>query len=82
MSEQFEEIPKGKSYLALDCHDVSLVALNIDPYQKVRGTDMGNYIVKITTENIDELARFVRPPSPKDTHRHGIYSDWITESQD
>jgi hypothetical protein len=81
MSDQFEEILQGKSYLALDCHGVPLVVLYVDPYQKAWGTNMGNYIVKTTTENIDKLARFVQPPPPKDARRHGMYNNWIAESQ-
>jgi hypothetical protein len=82
MAEEFEEIPADKSYLALDCHGVPLVVLYADAYKRAWGTDMGAYIVKTTTENIDRLARFVQPSRPKDQRRHKSYFDWIKESAD
>ena len=82
MADQFEEIPAGKNYIALDCRGVPLVALYVDAYEKVWGPDMGNYIVKTTTENIDKLARFVQPSPPKDPRRHGNYNNWIAECHD
>jgi len=80
MAEEFEEIPANKSYLALDCHGVPLVVLYADAYKRAWGSDMGAYIVKTTTENIDRLARFVQPSKPKDRRRHSNYFNWIRES--
>jgi len=80
MAEDFEEIPANKSYLAVDCHGEPLVVLYQDAYKRAWGEDMGAYIVKRTTENIDKLARFVRPSPPKDQRRHSLFFDWIKES--
>jgi len=80
MAEDFEEIPANKSYLAVDCHGEPLVVLYQDAYKRAWGEDMGAYIVKRTTENIDKLARFVRPSPPKNQRRHSLFFDWIKES--
>jgi len=66
MAEDFEKIPANKSYLAVDCNGEPLVVLYQDAYKQALGEDMGAYIVKWTTENIDKLARFVRPSPPKE----------------
>jgi len=80
MAEDFEEIPANKSDLAVDCHGEPLVVLYQNAYKQAWGEDMGAYIVKRTTENIDKFPRFVRPSPPKDQRRHSLFFDWIKES--
>jgi hypothetical protein len=72
-AEKFDEIPEGKSYLACDKNLQPIVVLDADAFSKAWGSDYGSYIVKTTTENIDTVARFVKPDLSIDARRHSCY---------
>jgi hypothetical protein len=80
-AEGYEELPFDKSYLAVDKNLVPIVAFYHNAYEQAWGKDYGRYIVKMSTENIDKFARFVKPSQKMDTRRHTGYQAWIEEEE-
>ncbi|KAA8913705.1 hypothetical protein FN846DRAFT_886351 [Sphaerosporella brunnea] len=80
-AEGFEELLPDKSYLAVDKNLVPIVAFYHDAYERAWGKEYGRYIVKMTTKNIDKVARFVKPQQQMDMRRHKGYQAWIEEEE-
>ncbi|KAA8893179.1 hypothetical protein FN846DRAFT_896211 [Sphaerosporella brunnea] len=79
-AEEYEELPEGQSYLALDTHLVPIVALYANAFDRVWGQVYAQYIIKTTAENIDKVARFVQPVQQIDLRRHSGHKEWIAEA--
>jgi hypothetical protein len=82
-AESYEEIPAGYSCFAFDSTMQPLVVHFADAYERVWGRQIGQEILKQTTENIDTVIQFQRPNPPFQDKRHKThYSSFIQESSD
>jgi hypothetical protein len=80
-AEGYEQVPADTDYLALDKDLKPMVALFANGFQKAWGTVYGDYIVKTTAENIDKLARFVKPHKQIDPRRHQHHEEWVRDPE-
>lgn len=75
-AEAYREIPVGQTYTALDRHFRPLLVVFPDAFDRTYGPEAAKEVIKDMTNNIELLARFVKPPR-EDGARHETFKDWI-----
>ncbi|KAA8914711.1 hypothetical protein FN846DRAFT_885715 [Sphaerosporella brunnea] len=76
-ADNFEQLPVGKSNLAVD---KNLVQID-DACERKWGWHYGGNTVKTTTEKIENVARFVKPHQKMDTRHRSGYQQWMDEEK-
>jgi hypothetical protein len=78
-ANDFEELPADKSYIAYDKNLKPIVVFYADAFYRAWGPKYGEFIIQTTAENIDKVARFVKPASKIDARRHSQHEEWVAE---
>jgi hypothetical protein len=78
-ANDFEELPADKSYIAYDKNLKVIVVFYADAFYRAWGPKSGEFIIQTTAENIDKVARFVKPVSKMDDRRHSQHEEWVAE---